>query len=278
MKFMQRAAASSSPNSSSPTTQDEPSAKRRKVTDDSPSKFNVHDLVDQRAIQKALANEEAKRQAAIEKQATELGDTRWVLNFEDGRNTSTLPKNTLRIVQAGFANLDNLPLHLKSADSEGKSEDRPSEVGRKSFGRFNRSLETGQSSDLSQSSESSSEDSESSESEGDSNKIEKEGPADVDELIKASHLEASRRAKAERKAKRKAQRAESLELAKKRKMKEVKLNGISQTSLTGRQDKVDSRTCHKCGVAGHIQRDCPKSKRAFQGDDDGPPRKTRKER
>src|SRR4051794_26875518 len=80
MKFMQRAAASGSPTTSTPPTPDEPSPKRRKKDSDSPSrpkKINIDELADQRAVQAALEAEEAKRQAALERQAADAGDTKW---------------------------------------------------------------------------------------------------------------------------------------------------------------------------------------------------------
>lgn len=101
-------------------------------------------------------------------------------------------------------------------------------------------------------------------------------------------LEAAQKIKAERRAKRKAEKAQLQELSKKRKKKEVKLNtnitevnlNTNMTSLTGRQDKTDTRTCYICG-GPHLKADCPRNqnkgqKRFHQGGDDGPLAKTRK--
>ncbi|RDW65429.1 hypothetical protein BP5796_10121 [Coleophoma crateriformis] len=220
MKFMQRAAASSP---TSPSTPGEPSSKRRKVADDSPSRFNVEALADQRAIQAAVADEEAKRQAALERQAAEAGDTRWVLNFGDGRDSRAPTTPALRIVQTGFANLDNaLPLHLRVAATEEVSEDKPIAVGRKSFGKFNRVLEKQQNPSLEDSSDSDSDSDEEGKGESESESEDSDDdPSGTKALIKASQKEVALRAKNERKAKRKAEKAESLELAKKRKKKEA---------------------------------------------------------
>jgi hypothetical protein len=101
---------------------------------------------------------------------------------------------------------------------------------------------------------------------------------EINELIKASRQEASKRAKAERKAKKKAEKTESLKLAKKRKKTEVKLNGL--TSLTGRQDRQPPAiSCYNCG-GPHKKAQCPQSqnKRGYHGGDDGPPRKSLKSR
>jgi hypothetical protein len=139
MKFMQRAAASS-PTSASPTSPDEPSPKRRKTDANStPSKFNVDALADQRAIQAAMASEEAKREAALERAAVEAGDTRWVLSFEDQKQIQAAPALALRAVQTGFAHLDSATSRIQYMDEE--EEDKPAMVGRRSFGKFNRVLE-----------------------------------------------------------------------------------------------------------------------------------------
>ncbi len=130
MKFMQRAAASSPTTSPSP---DEPSPKRRRTDSNSstPSRINVDSLADRTAVLAALASEESKRQAALEKQAAEAGDTRWVLSFEDQRLVAASSPLALRIVQAGFANIDSSSseIHITEDDLE----DKLVMVGRRSF-------------------------------------------------------------------------------------------------------------------------------------------------
>jgi hypothetical protein len=83
--------------------------------------------------------EEAKRQLALEKQAAEAGDTRWVLSFEDQNHSTVSPGLTLRVVQTGFATLDTSPSQTRHMDDD--IEDVPVMVGRRSFGRFNKILE-----------------------------------------------------------------------------------------------------------------------------------------
>ena len=137
MKFMQRAAASS-PVSSAPSTPDQPSAKRRRLSAE-PSPADINELMDQKAIASALAEEERIREAAIERQAAQAGDTRWVLSFEDTKNQSATPKNALRVVQTGFAGIDNAkPIVAASFESEPTA---ASIGGRRSFGKFNRTIE-----------------------------------------------------------------------------------------------------------------------------------------
>lgn len=86
-----------------------------------------------------MAEEEAKRQAALEKQTAESGDTRWMLSFEDQKNSlaSIAP---VQIVHAGFASLDDnaRSRYIEEVENLG---DRPGMMGRRSFGRFNKALE-----------------------------------------------------------------------------------------------------------------------------------------
>lgn len=141
MKFMQRAAATS-PTTANPP--DEPSPKRRKKDSDSPSrpKVNVDELADQRAVQAAIAAEEAKRQAALERQGAEAGDTRWVLSFEDQKGSTKSPNLAIRVVQAGYAHLD-VPgdSSAQPVKENAPWEERPVMVGRRSYGKFNKVLE-----------------------------------------------------------------------------------------------------------------------------------------
>jgi hypothetical protein len=101
----------------------------------------VHSLADRRAIQAALDAEEAKRQAALDKQAAEAGDTRWVLSFEDQEKSARVANGGLRIIQTGFASLDvPTPQQIKPMDDDDFG-DRPAMVGRRSFAKFNKALE-----------------------------------------------------------------------------------------------------------------------------------------
>lgn len=135
MKFMQRAAASPT----SPSTPDGPSPKRQKTTDDgSPEPvFDVNALADNRAIKAAMAEEENKRQAALERAGAAAGDTRWVLDFAAVENApSPVQRSTLKVVQTGYGLLDGM-----AAFSHGEDESASPMVGRRSFGRFNRVIE-----------------------------------------------------------------------------------------------------------------------------------------
>lgn len=128
---------------------------------------------------------------------------------------------------------------------------------------------------------------ESSDSDSDSAEEEEEpseSDADMDDpmqdLINSGRKEAAQKAKAERQARKKAEKMQLQELSKKRKKKEVKLN-TNRESLTGRQERVDTRTCYRCG-GPHLVNRCPLAqngqKRSHQAGDDGPSAKTRKVR
>src|SRR4051794_34133984 len=81
IQFMQRAAASSQTIDDDLQT---PSPKRTKLS--SSSSFQTTSGSELEAIRAALTAEEAKRDAAMERQAAEAGETRWVLSFRDEQN------------------------------------------------------------------------------------------------------------------------------------------------------------------------------------------------
>lgn len=111
MKFMQRAAAAAGPPASpvTPTTDDhERSSKRRKTSGraalgGAPEAPTY--VIDHRAAQAALEEEERKRQALVAKHAEALGDSHWVLDAAKlpGSQQGGAP---LKIVQVGFSQID----------------------------------------------------------------------------------------------------------------------------------------------------------------------------
>jgi Zinc knuckle len=82
--------------------------------------------------------------------------------------------------------------------------------------------------------------------------------------IRASRREAAAQAHADRKAKKRAAKAEAAKLAEARRRKEINLNKVSSISsgggLSGRGGGggggVANIECHKCGKKGHMMRDC----------------------
>jgi len=278
MKFMQRAA-NSSPTHPAPSTPEEPSPKRQKRSrDSSPLTNKANSLGDRAAVAAALASEETKRQAALERQAAEADDTRWVLSFENPNNSTVAPPLTLRIIEAGFAHLDASPSQQRYQEEE--PEDKPVLVGRRSFGKFNRLLEKQQSSTSDLSS-----DSEFDKDEDDEPSEDSEDDSDdpTQQLIASARKEAGDRARAERKAMKRKAQEELGDAAKKRRKSQINLNdevSLNQlTSLSGKPDpprKVPpGTTCFNCG-GPHFKRDCPNQKRGHKGGDDGRSRKARK--
>lgn len=132
---MQRAA-NSSPQST-PSTPDGPPSKRQRLSYGS-NASPATPSSDQRAIQAALAEEELKRSAAVERQAAEAGESRWMLSVKQ----PAIAAPAFRIVQASFADIDS----TSSGDDheEGEYEESPAGkrvAGRMSFGKV--SLITG---------------------------------------------------------------------------------------------------------------------------------------
>lgn len=135
MKFMQRAAAAKSPSApSAPSTptaasdDERPSKRLRTGERSSPSVPKTPGfVVDQKAAQAALDEEDRKRQAAIDRMAERLGDSHWVLD------TAKLPAShnqatPLRVVQIGFSEID------KKQKSEEGQEEKEKEQTFQSYG------------------------------------------------------------------------------------------------------------------------------------------------
>ena len=125
---MQRAAASTptfAPQSQ-PRSPHTPSSKRQKASI-TPSSIATPPS-DLELNQVALTEEEEKREKAVEKLAEDAGETKWVLSTVDGGEQTNL--GGLRIVENGYSAIDQEAW-------------KPSMVGRRSFGKFNRDLEVG---------------------------------------------------------------------------------------------------------------------------------------
>jgi hypothetical protein len=74
-----------------------------------------------------MEEEERKRQVAIEKQAAELGDSRWVLDLRSPTlGDGSSGKGSLDVIQVGFAEID----------SPGTAEE-PSSASQQQIRRFN---------------------------------------------------------------------------------------------------------------------------------------------
>jgi hypothetical protein len=134
---MQRAAASSQ------TIDDDiriPSPKRAKLSAN--SSFQASSGSELEAVRAALAAEEAKRDAAMERQAAEAGETRWVLSFRDEESGRDGNPSRLKIIHSSYAGIDSSYGHVRSNDEDAEEVlQSPAIIGRRSFGRFNRAIE-----------------------------------------------------------------------------------------------------------------------------------------
>ncbi|KAI9723059.1 MAG: hypothetical protein M1812_001508 [Candelaria pacifica] len=263
MKFMQRAAAShpSTTNPLTPTSpSSEPSSKRRKISNNHTPNVPNSDL---QAVRAAVAAEEAVRSAAIEKQAAEAGETRWVFSFQDGGGNG-VENRRLKIVEDGFAGIDS-GRGIEIASMEDEEDEgqgwREKVVGRRSFGRFNRALEkssnpTQTTSPTSSSTSSSSHTSskpDNNNNNNNNNNNESPTPSDAENPSPTEQSKAATRALKKR---RKAEREEAKTLAKKRKSKEVKLNTLTSISGGGNMGRNSEMTCFNCGKKGHGKNEC----------------------
>ncbi|KAK8229102.1 hypothetical protein HDK64DRAFT_131176 [Phyllosticta capitalensis] len=235
LQFMQRAAASQHTTPKSPSTPSGPPAKRQRTSAaSSPATPTDYD-----AVQAALAAEEAKRAAAMERQAAEAGETRWVLSFMEPEKESR-QKSALRVVSAGYADLDN-------DDYDDSEEDAP-QPGRMSFGK--KPPPPAQDKD------------------GDSDSGSDSSEAEEDEDPTAAMIREQRKeaARAKRKDKRDAEAAKMAQLAASRKKKEVNLNKLKSIS-GGASNQSPSKDveCYGCGKKGHIRSECPSSRRRGRG-------------
>jgi hypothetical protein len=262
---MQRAAASNaqpdaSPKSSSTPgtpTPAEPPSKRRKVTGagtDSPSKDS-----DLEAVRAAIAAENAKREAVLERKAQEAGD-RWVLDFADAPAAAPARSNgdpsPVQVRSAGFAELDGDAFARRVAgpnwdtgDDESEEEQKPSaRSGRMVFGKYKSKAAAKESEDESGSDDSSSEDEE---------EEEEEEEEDSEKGKARERLQAKKRQK--REAERQAQEKRN---------KPVNLNKLTSISGGGGLSSAKKGAgggknveCFRCGKKGHTKANCPSSRR-----------------
>lgn len=226
---MQRGIANS-PTASSPTTpraEDPPqTSKRRKVdTPQSPAanlgRSPGGATVDKQAVEAALAAEERKRQVAIAKQAAELGDSHWVLDFPTASPASVAKKvkAPLRVVQVGFAQIDTANKFNEGEDGVSEEEQGNPPPAGAQIRRFNMKKPT---QDVKMESESESEESDDYRS---SNPSTTYPDGSSDRRGRQSAKDSKRkRDRSETSAKRNAEKMRAHEFSAKRRKKELKLN------------------------------------------------------
>ncbi|KAF2769734.1 hypothetical protein EJ03DRAFT_336009 [Teratosphaeria nubilosa] len=233
MKFMQRAAAST-PDPGTP----EPPAKKQRMSNGA-----------------AYSSPGSTPQAASPSgQDTSFGndrETKWYLSYKQPDMPAV--QSPLRIVSAGYSMLDAGIATSHVQENDDAQPMRPSIVGRKSFGKFNKFIEKQQNPDMSSSdSDSDSDDQSSAEEDGE------DDPTGANALIRQARKEAGDKARAQRKAK-KEEKAEAARLAEERRKKHVKLNKL--TSISGNTGASNEPACHTCGQRGHLKRDCPRARK-----------------
>ncbi|CAJ2509956.1 Uu.00g058560.m01.CDS01 [Anthostomella pinea] len=230
MKFMQRAAASPSSNPTTPTS-DEQSSKRRKVSHNSTVQQDVESLVNQKAIQAAIAEDERKREEALLKHATESGDGRWVLNVpENATGSRPTIQAPLNVVQVGYAQIDSANASGHDTESTDVSQNNVQAFRRTQAPKVSRPDSDDSSSDSGSDSDSDA----SSSEEASGRQSYGKSPQTPAAAIRNS---TSRKPFLD---KRSAERAKGLQFAEKRRKKEVKLNTLSSLSSRGGSGSISS--------------------------------------
>ena len=238
MKFMQRASAT---GGASPG--DEPPTKRSRLSRYSASSV-PSPRTDSQAVKAALAEEEQKREAALEREAYDRGETKWYLSFHAPQQSAA--KAPLQIVSAGFSVLDpGGPIEEPSSDKGEEVEGLGvlETTGRKSFGKFKKT-ERKERNDNKTPPESA--------SGSDSGHEEDDDPNGVKALINQGRKKASEKVRGEGRAKQQFHTPEAHE----RRKKEINLNRLQSISGGGTSMKDRNITCHRCGEKGHVSRNC----------------------
>nr|POE87485.1 hypothetical protein CFP56_30074 [Quercus suber] len=224
---MQRASAS---QPSSPSSPDGPATKKQRLSQGSyKSAPPSTPRAESQALSQKRNSEEHKRAAAVERDVVEGEETRWYLSFKEPQ--VVVQDARMRVVQAGFSALDAAG---PSRNTEGEDiMDRPS--GRRSFGKFNKILENPNVSETDSESEDSDE-FEVDQSEADQDEDDING---ANAMIREARKIAADKLRAERKAKKRAEKTEAIRLADERRKRQVKLNGsVNPSGVSAKNAKA----------------------------------------
>ncbi|KAI1281350.1 hypothetical protein F5Y07DRAFT_294217 [Xylaria sp. FL0933] len=257
MKFMQRAAAASPSSTPSTPTPNDQSNKRRKTAHNTTPPQDVDTLVNQAAIQAAIAEEEKKVESALLKRAEELGDSRWVLDVPKHTKGHTA-QPLLNVVRVGFAQID-------SSDSVENETDTSRTLHETvpALRRYNMDKKKISHKSQNNSSASSSDSESESESDDDSSSEEISGRQSFGSNPQTKFTAQSMSRPMPR-SKKSTEQLKALQFAERRRKKEVKLNkpkgGITSISSGGGPSPRQpvSLTCYRCNQPGHRAVDCKK--------------------
>lgn len=265
MKFMQRAAASTS--SAGSMDSDAPSVKKRKL-EQSPAPGRIDPNIDQALIQAALDDQEATRQAALEKHSA--ADSHWVLKTRLDKPQSQKQSRPLNIVYVGYGDVDSDD-NNENSSAEGRTSTKPLEQNggvschllpyhnetilglRTNSVDKTKRQETFDSTD--ESSPSSADDG------SNTNRKRKDRPSDANSNT-SNNFDRSRSQSRSRSDK---ELIRAKEFRDKRKKKEVRLNNLTSISSAGdgqfgtqSSPNTTAMKCYNCQQMGHKASDCSK--------------------
>lgn len=137
---MQRAEASKPSTPASPATpsSERPSKRQRLSTGGAASPATPNS-----GVQEYIAADELKRQQAIDRAGIDAGETKWVLSVQRAQPQTV--ETPMRIVTAGYgaidANASGTTMDDDMSEDEQVAPVRPGFQGRRSFGKFNKTIE-----------------------------------------------------------------------------------------------------------------------------------------
>ncbi|KAI0816319.1 hypothetical protein GGR55DRAFT_230546 [Xylaria sp. FL0064] len=256
MKFMQRAAAASPSSTPSTPTPSDQSNKRRKTSHNTTPHQDVDTLVNQAAIQAAIAEEEKKVESTLLKRAEELGDSRWVLDVPKHAKSNTA-QPLLNVVRVGFAQIDSSDSVENETDTSRTLHETIPALRRYNMDKKKISHKSRNNSSASSSgSESDSESDDSSSEETSGRQSFGSNPQTMSTAQSMSRPMP--------RSKKSMEQFKAMEFAERRRKREVKLNkpkgGITSISSGGGPSPRQpvSLTCYRCNQPGHRAVDCKK--------------------